>query len=69
MGLHLHFKMMYVHRYKLAFVDEAVWKVLAAKMSSTLEVDPAERSEEQQLIMERLLILVRNILQVSLIFA
>ncbi len=51
-------------RYKESFVDESLWKVLSAKLSTLLKLDPSERSEDQQLIMERLLILVRNVLQV-----
>ncbi len=51
-------------KYKQAFVDESLWKVLSSKLSTLLKSDPGERSEDEQLVMERLLILVRNVLQV-----
>ena len=50
-------------RYKAAFVDEKVWEVLSAKLGELLRRDPAERLEDDQLIVERILILVRNIMQ------
>ena len=45
-------------------MDEELWKVLSTKLSSMLKLDPGERSEDHQLVMERLLILARNVLQV-----
>jgi timeless len=50
--------------YKAAFVDETLWKALSDKLGDLLKVDAAERGEEEQLLMERILILVRNVLQV-----
>lgn len=50
--------------YKRAFVDELLWQRNQEKMMKILEVDPADRSEEHQFTIERILILLRNILQV-----
>ncbi|XP_065170446.1 protein timeless homolog isoform X2 [Atheta coriaria] len=50
--------------YKQAFTDEAVWAVLSTRISKILEVDVGVRPEENGLIIERILILVRNILHV-----
>ena len=50
--------------YKEAFVDEALWRALADKLGELLAVEAADRGEEEQLVVERILILVRNVLQV-----
>lgn len=50
--------------YKAAFVDEGVWTVLSKTLGSLLKKDWDERLEDDKLIIERILILVRNILQV-----
>ena len=51
--------------YKTAFVDEDLWQALSANLGQLLKKDVVtERGEEDQLIIERTLILARNILQV-----
>ena len=50
--------------YKEAFVDEDLWKKLKETLGTLLFRPQAERLEDDQLIIERILILVRNILQV-----
>ena len=50
--------------YKAAFVDEGLWEALTSKLGELLKVDVAERAEDEQLVIERILILVRNVLQV-----
>nr|XP_023016006.1 protein timeless homolog [Leptinotarsa decemlineata] len=48
--------------YKEAFTEEGVWAVLSTRLSKILEVDNAERGEENGVKIERILILVRNVL-------
>ena len=50
--------------YKAACVDEKLWHVLAQKLGGLLRKDFDERSEDDRLIIERILIFVRNILEV-----
>ncbi|XP_060524214.1 protein timeless homolog isoform X2 [Cylas formicarius] len=50
--------------YKEAFADEAVWAVLSTRLSKLLELDYSERGDENSLIIERILILIRNVLYV-----
>uniref|UniRef100_A0A1Y1K941 Timeless N-terminal domain-containing protein n=1 Tax=Photinus pyralis TaxID=7054 RepID=A0A1Y1K941_PHOPY len=49
-------------KYKQAFADEKIWAILSTRLSKILEIDFAIRGEENNLIIERILILVRNIL-------
>ncbi|XP_068209920.1 protein timeless homolog [Palaemon carinicauda] len=48
--------------YKEAFVEEKVWSVLVGKLGELLQLDWENRQEDDRLIIERILILVRNIL-------
>eukprot|EP00094_Tigriopus_californicus_P007121 TCALIF_06856-PA protein Name:"Similar to TIMELESS Protein timeless homolog (Homo sapiens)" AED:0.06 eAED:0.06 QI:44/0.83/0.71/0.85/0.83/0.71/7/0/1087 len=50
--------------YKRAFVDELLWQRNQERMMKILEMDPADRSEDDQFTIERILILLRNMLQV-----
>ena len=50
--------------YKAAFIDAALWKVLTKTLGSLLKKDWDERLEDDKLIIERILILIRNVLQV-----
>ncbi|KAG5666559.1 hypothetical protein PVAND_014577 [Polypedilum vanderplanki] len=53
------------HSYKEAFGENReVWKSLAARLNKLLEIDVSDRMEEQNLIIERILVLTRNVLQV-----
>ena len=54
--------------YKDAFVDDGLWKKLKDTLGTLLFRPQAERLEDDQLIIERILILVRNILQVRFKF-
>ncbi|GAB0092876.1 Timeless [Sergentomyia squamirostris] len=51
-------------KYKEAFADEVVWMILKNHLQKFLETPSAERTEEQELIIERILVLLRNVLQV-----
>jgi timeless len=61
-----HFIELQNHRqaYKKAFVDEKLWAVLTTTLGSLLRKDYNDRSEDDGLVIERILILVRNVLQV-----
>uniref|UniRef100_A0A0K8V7G8 Protein timeless n=1 Tax=Bactrocera latifrons TaxID=174628 RepID=A0A0K8V7G8_BACLA len=50
--------------YKSAFTQDKVWVPLYGIMKKGLEIDWAIRSEEQSLMIERVLVLIRNVLQV-----
>ncbi|XP_059621722.1 protein timeless homolog [Phlebotomus argentipes] len=50
--------------YKEAFADEFVWIVLKNHLQKLLETTSMERNEEQELIIERILVLLRNVLQI-----
>nr|WAM46971.1 protein timeless 2 [Chrysoperla nipponensis] len=54
----------HLQTYKLAFVDSTVWAVLSTRLSKLLDIEWQERTEEMGIIIERILILVRNILQI-----
>ena len=45
-------------------IDAALWKVLTKTLGSLLKKDWDERLEDDKLIIERILILIRNVLQV-----
>ena len=61
-----HFIELQTHRqkYKKSFVEEKVWAVLAQSLGKLLKKEYGDRSEEDGLVIERILILIRNILQV-----
>ncbi|EDV93232.1 GH18380 [Drosophila grimshawi] len=50
--------------YKAAFAKDKIWTALFEKLKQSLETAFAIRSEEQNLLIERILVLVRNVLQV-----
>ncbi|XP_066299874.1 protein timeless homolog isoform X1 [Branchiostoma lanceolatum] len=54
----------YLQGYKVAFADEEVWTVLSRKLYELLQLDWESRQEEDSLLIERILLLVRNILHV-----
>lgn len=51
-------------KYKSSFVDAELWSVMAQTLAQLLRQEAQDREEDQQLVIERILILVRNILQV-----
>ena len=61
-----HFIELQTHRqsYKKAFIDDKLWAILAQTLGKLLKKEYGERSEDDGLVIERILILVRNILQV-----
>lgn len=50
--------------YKEAFNEEGVWAILSKKLSDILKIDADERSEDKAMVLERILVLIRNVLQV-----
>lgn len=53
-----------LQRYKDAFADQAIWTVLQQRMQKMLLIEWNERMDEQNLLIERVLVLIRNVLQV-----
>jgi len=54
----------HLQSYKEAFCDHTVWALLSKKLGCILQIDSMERDEDKGLVIERILILVRNVLQV-----
>ncbi|GLH06684.1 Protein timeless [Gryllus bimaculatus] len=54
----------HLQSYKEAFVDEVVWAVLCRKLGNLLNIEWQDRSEDEGKVIERILTLVRNVLQV-----
>ncbi|XP_076629145.1 protein timeless homolog [Colletes latitarsis] len=54
----------YTQAYKIAFTDDRVWTTLSNRLSKILKLDNVERGEEDNLIIERILVFIRNILQI-----
>ncbi|KAG8037721.1 hypothetical protein G9C98_005932, partial [Cotesia typhae] len=54
----------YLQGYKKALTDERVWTVVSGRLGKILKIDTSERGEENELIIERILTLIRNVLQV-----
>ena len=55
---------LFVLGYKEAFANERLWGVLAQVLGGLLRKEFDARTEDDRLIIERILILVRNILEV-----
>lgn len=54
----------HLQRYKEAFTDDSIWAILSTKLSRILELEYTDRGEDNGLVIERILILVRNVLYV-----
>ncbi|KAK0085626.1 hypothetical protein PV325_004747 [Microctonus aethiopoides] len=54
----------YLQSYKKALTDDRIWSVASNRLGKILNIDYAERGEENELIIERILTLIRNALQV-----
>lgn len=54
-----------LRNYKKAFVDDVLFAVLSEKLTDLLKLDWERRHEEDRVLIERLLILVRNVLHVQ----
>nr|XP_006629380.1 PREDICTED: protein timeless homolog [Lepisosteus oculatus] len=54
----------YLQAYKEAFASEKVFGVLSEKLYNLLQLDWEQRQEEDNLLIERILLLVRNVLHV-----
>ncbi|XP_012222325.1 protein timeless homolog isoform X1 [Linepithema humile] len=55
---------LYLQEYKAALTDESVWLAVVGRLGTLLSIDNAERGEEDELIIERILVFIRNVLQV-----
>ncbi|XP_059385014.1 protein timeless homolog [Carassius carassius] len=56
--------MSYLQAYKEAFADEKIFTVLSETLYNLLQLDWEQRAEEDNLLIERILLLVRNVLHV-----
>ncbi|KAF0292415.1 Protein timeless [Amphibalanus amphitrite] len=54
----------YLQTYKEAFSDKVFWEALTTRMAALLEKDWDSRMEDDRLMIERVLILVRNVLHI-----
>ncbi|XP_035225481.1 protein timeless homolog [Stegodyphus dumicola] len=54
----------YLQEYKRAFLDVKVWEALSENLKELLKQRPIERNEEENLTIERILIVIRNILHI-----
>ncbi|XP_076297468.1 circadian regulator timeout [Lasioglossum baleicum] len=54
----------YTQQYKIALTDDRIWTILSNRMSRLLKVDSIERTEEKEMMIERMLIFIRNVLQI-----
>ncbi|TGZ51948.1 Timeless-like protein [Temnothorax longispinosus] len=54
----------YLQEYKAALTDENVWVAVAGRLGNLLNIDSTERGEENELTIERILVFIRNVLQV-----
>lgn len=54
----------YLQEYKKAFNDADVWKILYEHLKDLLQIRPIERSNDEKLYIERIIILTRNVLHV-----
>ncbi|XP_017753046.1 PREDICTED: protein timeless homolog [Eufriesea mexicana] len=54
----------YTQAYKVALTDDRIWAVLSNRLSKILKLETAERGEEKEMIIERILIFIRNVLQI-----
>ncbi|KAK6175117.1 hypothetical protein SNE40_013642 [Patella caerulea] len=54
----------HLYNYKEAFVDEELFAVLTEKIGDILKLDWEQRQEEDKLTLERMLILLRNVLHI-----
>ncbi|THK33002.1 protein timeless homolog [Diachasma alloeum] len=50
--------------YKKSLANEQFWGVVSNRLSTILRIESAERGEENELIIERILTLIRNVIQV-----
>ncbi|ESP02893.1 hypothetical protein LOTGIDRAFT_230391 [Lottia gigantea] len=55
----------HLYNYKEAFVDEELFAVLTEKIGDILKLDWEHRQEEDKLTLERMLILLRNVLHIA----
>ncbi|XP_060821669.1 protein timeless homolog isoform X2 [Bombus pascuorum] len=54
----------YTQSYKVALIDGRIWTILSNRLSKILKLDNVERGEENEMVIERILIFIRNVLQI-----
>ncbi|KAG7212904.1 hypothetical protein KM043_002254 [Ampulex compressa] len=56
---------MHLQNYKVALTDERIWTAVSGRLGKILNIESSERGEENEMVIERILIFIRNVLQVS----
>ncbi|KAL2717469.1 protein timeless isoform X1, partial [Vespula squamosa] len=54
----------HLQSYKVALADDQIWKIVNNRLTNIFSIDNMERGEENEMIIERILALIRNVLQV-----
>ncbi|CAL1677972.1 unnamed protein product [Lasius platythorax] len=54
----------HLQEYKAALTDDSVWLTVGGRLEKLLNIDSTEREEENELTIERILIFMRNVLQI-----
>ncbi|KAF7414932.1 hypothetical protein HZH68_003421 [Vespula germanica] len=54
----------HLQSYKIALADDQVWTIVNNRLTNIFTIDNMERGEENEMIIERILALIRNVLQV-----
>ncbi|XP_015190382.1 PREDICTED: protein timeless homolog isoform X2 [Polistes dominula] len=54
----------YLQSYKVALADDQIWQIVNKRLTAIFSIDNLERGEENEMIIERILALIRNVLQV-----
>ncbi|XP_015433585.1 PREDICTED: protein timeless homolog [Dufourea novaeangliae] len=54
----------YTQTYKAALTDDQIWATLNNRLSNILEINSLERGDDNETMIERILIFIRNVLQI-----
>ncbi|XP_033326523.2 circadian regulator timeout [Megalopta genalis] len=54
----------FTQQYKTALTEDCIWTTLSNRLSNILKIDSSERGEEKEMMIERILIFIRNVLQI-----
>ncbi|KAL2733618.1 protein timeless isoform X1 [Vespula maculifrons] len=54
----------HLQNYKIALADDQIWTIVNNRLTNIFSIDNMERGEENEMIIERILALIRNVLQV-----
>ncbi|XP_076673029.1 circadian regulator timeout isoform X1 [Andrena cerasifolii] len=54
----------YTQTYMTALTDDRIWATLSNRLSKILKLDSSDRGEEKEMTIERILVFIRNVLQI-----